>query len=546
MVLHSPPSQPLESVRPRREGVKPSRLSHTQLRNPPQRQCYQWSPARLIEAALANSEGVLSNTGALVVHTAPYTGRSPNDRFIVDDSPAIHANVDWGEINHPTTEAVFEKVYSKVCDYLAEKTVYVFDGYAGADKAHSLSVRFVNELALQNLFVHQLFIRPKEEDLDDFTPEFTVIAAPGLKLDPASDGTNSEVAVLVDLEKKLVLIAATRYAGEMKKAIFSVMNYLMPAEKVLPMHCSANVGSDGKSALFFGLSGTGKTTLSADPDRYLIGDDEHGWSEAGIFNFEGGCYAKAIKLDKTHEPQIWNAIKFGALVENVMLHPTTRQADYDDATVTENTRVGYPIESIPNAVLDGTGPHPSSIIFLTADAFGVLPPVARLTPEQAEYHFISGYTSKLAGTERGVTVPQAVFSACFGAPFMPRPPAVYAKLLHDRIRDHKAEVYLVNTGWQGGPYGVGIRISIPHTRAIITAALTGELAKVPYRHDALLNLAIPESCPGVPSELLNPRAQWKEAEAYDKTARELASRFVENFTQFDKVEHLKAAGPQLN
>ncbi len=506
-------------------------------------QHYQLSPARLVEIALQQGEGRLADTGAFVVETGHYTGRSPNDRFIVD-TPEVHSTIDWGTVNKPISTEVFERVYQKVQRYLADKDLYIFDGFAGADARYALKVRFINELASQNLFVHQLFIRPSAEQLQGFSPEFTVVSAPGLELDPKTDGVNSEAGILLNFERKMILIAATHYCGEMKKGIFSTMNYWMPERNVFPMHCSANVGHDGKSALFFGLSGTGKTTLSADPERILIGDDEHGWSQDGIFNFEGGCYAKAIKLSQKNEPEIWDAIRFGSICENVVIDPVSRIANYDDGSLTENSRVGYPIHYIPNASPSGMAPHPSTIIFLTADAFGVMPPVAKLTDAQAQYHFISGYTSKLAGTERGIVDPVAAFSTCFGAPFMPRNPSVYAALLKDRINHHKVNVYLINTGWMGGPYGVGSRISIPYTRAMVTAALNGDLEKQPFETHPIFNMAVPQSCPGVPSELLNPRDSWKDVAAYDTAAAKLAAMFVENFKQFKGVEHLVAAGPR--
>ncbi len=507
-------------------------------------QHYQLPVAKLVEIALANNEGELSDRGSLAVNTGKYTGRSPNDRFIVD-VPLVHDNIDWGKVNMPTTPEVFDRVFNKIKAYLDNKELFIFDGYAGADLRYAMPVRFVNELASQNLFVHQLFIRPTAEQLKTFKPEFTVICAPGLKLDPKTDGVNSEAAVILNFEKKMILIAATHYSGEMKKAVFSAMNYLMPERDVLPMHCSANVGKDGQSALFFGLSGTGKTTLSADPERTLIGDDEHGWSNHGIYNFEGGCYAKAIRLSKEDEPEIWEAIKFGSLSENIVLNPDTREPDFDDKSLTENTRVGYPIYFIPNASLMGTATQPSTIIFLTADAFGVIPPVSKLTVEQAQYHFISGYTSKLAGTERGIVDPQATFSTCFGSPFMPRPSAVYAKILMERIQEHGVNVYLINTGWQGGPYGVGKRISIPHTRAMVTAALNGDLEKQDFTTHPIFNVLVPKNCPGVPSEVLDPRTSWGDKNAYDEKAIQLAAMFIENFKKFSNVDHLVQVGPKI-
>lgn len=505
---------------------------------------YQSSVDELIRCAVENKEGVIADNGALSVTTGKYTGRSPNDRFIVDTAN-VHENIDWGDINRPISPEIFDKVYEKFKAYINDKDVFVFDGYCGADPKFALKARFINTYASQNLFVHQLFIRPTEEQLNGFTPEFTVVCLPNLKLDPATDGVNSEAGILVNLEKKLVLIAATQYSGEMKKSMFSIMNYLMPERGVFPMHCSCNVGKEDKSALFFGLSGTGKTTLSADPDRTLIGDDEHGWSSDGIFNFEGGCYAKAIRLSKENEPEIWDAIRHGALAENVVMKPGTTTFDYDDDSLTENTRVGYPITSIPNADLSGMAPHPSTVIFLTADAFGVLPAISKLTKEQAQYHFISGYTSKLAGTERGIKEPQAAFSSCFGAPFMPRPSSVYAKLLAERIDAHKVNVYLINTGWQGGAYGVGERISIPYTRAMVTAALTGTLEQEEFELHPVFNVLVPKACAGVPGEVLDPRLSWDDKSAYDKQAAKLAGMFVENFKQFNGVSHLVEAGPKV-
>ncbi len=506
------------------------------------KQFYQLSAPSLIEAALANEEGSLSESGALSVETGKYTGRSPHDRFFVD-TPEIHDKMDWSNSNKPISSDTFNKIFEKMKNFLKGRNVYIFDGYAGADEQYALPVRFINTLASQNLFVHQLFIRPTTDQLKTFKPGFTVICAPGLKLDPAVDGVNSEAGILVNVEKKIVLIAATQYSGEMKKSIFTVMNFMMPDHNVFPMHCSSNVGRDGRSALFFGLSGTGKTTLSADPNRTLIGDDEHGWSNNGIFNFEGGCYAKAIKLSKENEPEIWDAIRFGALAENVVMDPDSRVFDYDNDRLTENTRVGYPITHIPNVDLKGKASHPSTVIFLTADAFGVMPPIAKLTKEQAQYHFISGYTSKLAGTERGITEPQAAFSTCFGAPFMPRPSAVYAELLKKRIEEHNANVYLINTGWQGGPYGLGKRMSIPYTRAMVTAALDGTLENNEFEIHPIFNILVPKACPDVPSELLDPRSTWADKSAYDVQANKLAQMFVENFKQFANVDHLVKAGP---
>lgn len=504
---------------------------------------YQLSQAKLINDAVEKGEGILSETGALVVNTGIYTGRSPNDRFFVD-TPSVHGKINWSKSNKAISEEKFNKIFDKVKNYLENKEVYIFDGFACADKEYALPVRFVNDLASQNLFVQNLFIHPSSEEQEKFSPKFTVIAVPGLKLNPEIDGTNSEAAILVNIEKRIILVIASRYAGEIKKAIFTALNYLLPEANVFPMHCSANVGFDGKSALFFGLSGTGKTTLSADPNRKLIGDDEHGWSDKGIFNFEGGCYAKCINLSKENEPQIWNAIRTGALVENVTMFPGTKTLNFDDPVITENTRAGYPLGHIPNVVTSGTADHPETIVFLTADAYGVLPPVAKLTKEQAQYHFISGYTSKLAGTERGIVEPKATFSTCFGAAFMPLPSIVYAKLLAEKVEKYDTKVYLINTGWIGGPYGIGKRISIPYTRAIVNAALSGDLENVEYTLHPVFNMLVPKSCPNVPSEILDPKQTWQDKNAYDQAANKLAGMFLENIKKFEGAEHLVDAGPK--
>jgi phosphoenolpyruvate carboxykinase (ATP) len=503
------------------------------------------SPAQLTERAVDRGEGILSNTGALCVYTGKYTGRSPKDRFVVDEA-SIHDEIAWGSVNVPISTEKFDMIYKRMMAYLQNRELFVFDGFAGADRDYSLSVRVVNELASQNLFIHQLLIRPTQEELDSFVPGFTVIAAPGFKCIPEEDGVNSEAAIIVSFEKKCVLIAGSQYAGEIKKSVFSVMNFLMPARDVFPMHCSANVGKDGDTALFFGLSGTGKTTLSADPNRFLIGDDEHGWSKDGIFNFEGGCYAKCIKLSKEHEPEIWNAIKFGSLVENVVIDPETRICDYDDDSVTENTRVGYPVDYIPNAKIPSVAGHPKTVIFLTADAFGVMPPISKLSREAAMYHFVSGYTAKLAGTERGVTEPQATFSTCFGGPFLPRPASKYAEMLGKRIDEFGSNVYLVNTGWTGGPAsGEGKRMKLPYTRAMVTAALNGDLENGEFELDPVFNVLVPKTCPNVPTELLNPRNTWKDKDAYDAAAKDLAARFVKNFSKYEGMDPaVIAAGPK--
>lgn len=498
----------------------------------------------LVEKALQANEGTLSETGALVVNTGKYTGRSPDDKFVVD-YPSIHDEIAWGKVNVPMDPETFDKIYNKMTAYLQGRDIYIFDGFAGADPKYTQRFRIINELASQNLFIHQLLIRPEKEQLENFEPDFTIIAAPGFKCIPEIDGTNSEAAIIVSFEKKMVIIAGSQYSGEIKKSVFSVMNYLLPKNGVFPMHCSANIGAEGDTALFFGLSGTGKTTLSADPERMLIGDDEHGWSDNGVFNFEGGCYAKCINLSKENEPQIWNAIKFGALVENVVMDPETRVFDFNDGSLTENTRVGYPVEFIPNAAIPGVGGQPKTVVFLTADAFGVLPPIAKLDKDMAMFHFVSGYTSKLAGTERGITEPQATFSTCFGAPFLPLDPSVYAEMLGEKVAQSNANVYLINTGWSGGSYGVGKRMSLKYTRAMVTAALTGALDNVKFELDPIFNVYVPTECPNVPAEILNPKNTWADKAEYDKTAKMLAARFTENFKKYTHMpENIVKAGPK--
>lgn len=502
------------------------------------------SPAKLIAMAIENKEGKLSETGAFVVNTGKYTGRSPDDKFIVD-TPEYHNDISWGKVNKPIEQKYFDALYEKMKNYLNEKVLYIFDGFAGADKKYHKSFRIINELACQNLFIHQLLVRPTAEELENFEPDYTMLVAPGFKCDPEIDHVHSEAAIIIDYKKKIVLIAGSAYSGEIKKSVFSTMNFILPRQGVLPMHCSANKGNDGSTALFFGLSGTGKTTLSADPNRILIGDDEHGWSDDGVFNFEGGCYAKCINLSKEHEPEIWNAIKFGSLVENVVMDEESGKLDFDDNRYTENTRVGYPIDYIPNADVNGTGNQPKTVIFLTADAFGVLPPISKLDNNMAMYHFVSGYTSKLAGTERGITEPQGTFSTCFGAPFLPLDPSVYAEMLGDRLKKTGANVYLVNTGWSGGAYGVGSRIKLKYTRAMVTAALTGELEKSEFVLDDRFNVYVPKSCPGVPSEILSPKSTWADKEAYDKTAAHLAELFVNNFKKYENMpKNIVEAGPK--
>ncbi|MDP2892611.1 MAG: phosphoenolpyruvate carboxykinase (ATP) [Bacillota bacterium] len=505
------------------------------------------APALLVEKALERGEGHLLDNGALAVFTGKYTGRSPNDKFIVNEQ-SVRDDIAWGKINVPFEPGKFDSIYEKMMSYLQERELFIFDGFAGANKKYRIKVRVVNELASQNLFIRSMLLRPNEAELADLISghELTVICAPGFKCVPEVDGTRSECAILVSFERKLILIAGSQYAGEMKKSIFSYLNFALPKIGVCSMHCSANIGKDGDTALFFGLSGTGKTTLSADPKRKLIGDDEHGWCDEGIFNFEGGCYAKCIRLSRENEPQIYDAIRFGTLTENVVYDKQTRKPDYDDESVTENTRAGYPVDFIPNAELSGVGGHPRTVVFLTADAFGVMPPVAKLSKEAAMYHFVSGYTSKLAGTERGIIHPEPNFSTCFGAPFLPLHPGVYAKLLGERIEKHGAAVYLINTGWSGGPYGVGKRMSIRVTRDIVTAALNGELGDVPCRHDDIFNFDVPTYCPGVPGEVLNPQNTWGDKAAYERAAQELANKFAENFKAkyTDMPQDIVEAGPK--
>lgn len=489
---------------------------------------------QLIEHSIVCQEGILASNGALCVNTGKYTGRSPKDKFIVDE-PSIHDEIDWNTVNVPIAIEKFDLLYKRMLAYVQGKNLYVFDGYVGADPNYQLSVRVINELASHNLFVHQMFLRPTAEELKTHHPDFTVISVPGFQGDPDIDGINSEAFIVLSFEKRLVLIGGTHYAGEMKKSVFSFMNYIMTKRNVLPMHCSANMDQDGNTALFFGLSGTGKTTLSADPIRHLIGDDEHGWSDLGTFNFEGGCYAKTIRLSKENEPQIWEAIRFGAMLENVVLDENTRVPDYDDGSLTENTRVAYPVEHIPDCVIPGIGGHPKTVIFLTADAFGVLPPIAKLTHHQAIYHFMSGYTSKVAGTERGITEPQATFSACFGQPFLPLSATIYGKMLYEKLIKFGATVYLVNTGWTGGPYGIGSRIKLPLTRAMISAALSGELDRVAFHHHPIFKILVPESVPGVDRDILDPQKTWSDPAAYEQQAKALAKQFVENFKQFHQA-----------
>lgn len=505
--------------------------------------------AELIEEAILNKEAKLTGSGALMCDTGKFTGRSPKDRFIVKDDKTKDS-VWWGDINQPFSLGDFDQLYDKMVNFLEDKKVYVRDAYAGADKTHRLRIRVINTLAWHNLFCFNMFLRPEHYKLESFDPNFTILCVPEFEADPEKDGTRQKNFAIINFTKRMILIGGTGYSGEMKKGIFSVLNYLLPHEEnVLSMHCSANMGiQENDTAVFFGLSGTGKTTLSADPNRLLIGDDEHGWTEKNVFNFEGGCYAKVIDLSEEKEPDIWNAIGYGAILENTRFKQGTRDVDYTNCEVTENTRVSYPIYHIRNAVEPSIGGIPKNIFFLTCDAFGVIPPIQRLSKGQAMYHFISGYTSKVAGTEAGVTEPQLVFSACFGSPFLPLHPAKYAELLGEKMEQHETNVWLVNTGWTGGPYGVGSRISLKYTRAMISAALSGVLNNVGYRTHSIFGAEIPLTCPNVPNEILSPRETWKNDEAFYKKANDLARKFNENFKKFEAFanEEIMAGQPKPN
>ncbi|WP_163581383.1 phosphoenolpyruvate carboxykinase (ATP) [Gracilibacillus saliphilus] len=504
------------------------------------------SVSQLMEKAITHKEAMLTEKGALHAYTGEFTGRSPKDKYIVADS-ITKEHVTWGKVNQPMSQETFDSLYRRALAYMSERELFTFEGAAGADPKHKFSIRIINEFAWHNLFAQQLFIEQNDLDAKKQETDFTVICLPGLKADPSKDELNSETFIAISFERKTVLIGGTAYAGEMKKSIFSVLNYLLPFEGILPMHCSANRGDNSEDvALFFGLSGTGKTTLSADVERYLIGDDEHGWSESGVFNFEGGCYAKCIGLSQEKEPQIWDAIQYGSVLENVAIDRDTRQLHFDDSTHTENTRAAYSIANIPGAVNPSIAGHPKVIIFLTADAFGVLPPISQLTKEQAMYHFLSGYTSKLAGTERGVTEPEATFSTCFGEPFFPLDPIVYAELLGKKIAEHDVRVYLVNTGWSGGSYEVGERINLTYTRTMVRAAINGDLEKANYKQDSHFGLYVPDMIAGVPTEILTPRLTWGSQNDYDKKAQELAEKFSSNFNRFSNVSQaIVEAGPKI-
>ena len=492
------------------------------------------STAQLTEMAVKRNEGHLSRYGAFVALTGEHTGRSPNDKFTVKDS-ITEATTDWGKVNIAFDCDRFDAMVGRMCDYLIGRDVFVQDRFAGADPDHRLAVRIITERAWHAQFSRNMFLQPSQEEAEDFVPEFTVLQVPSFRADPTRDGTRSWIFVIVNFTRRLVIIGGTSYAGEIKKSIFSVLNFLLPPKGILPMHCSANIGPDGDAAVFFGLSGTGKTTLSADSSRTLIGDDEHGWGPNGIFNFEAGCYAKVINLSAEAEPEIYDTTRrFGTILENVVMNPNTRRLDLTDDRYTENTRGSYPLWFIPHASENGWGGHPRNIIMLTTDAFGVLPPVSKLSPEQAMYHFLSGYTARVAGTEKGVSEPSATFSTCFGGPFMLRRPWEYGELLANLMREHKTNCWLVNTGWSGGPYGVGKRMKIAHTRAMVHGALDGHLEKANFSPDPVFGVLVPDACPGVPSEVLQPRATWADKTAYDVTAAKLSAMFEVNFKQYEE------------
>lgn len=507
---------------------------------------YNYGTPALYEQVIRRREGLLAHLGPLVVRTGYHTGRSPNDKFFVRE-PESEKNIWWGKVNKGMSAECAERIYFKMMAYIQGKDLYVEDCFASADEKHKIGIRVITENAWHTLFVRNMFRRYKnDEEMANHITDFTIIQMPNFHADREVDCTNSEVFILLNFAKKLVLIGGTSYAGEIKKSVFTIMNYLMPLRGVMSMHCSANVGKQDDVALFFGLSGTGKTTLSADPNRKLIGDDEHGWSNDGVFNYEGGCYAKVIKLSEEAEPEIYECTrKFGTILENVQIDAQTRRLDLDDETFTENTRAAYPLTHLSNIVEDGKAGHPKNIVMLTADAFGVLPPLSKLTTEQAMYHFISGYTAKVAGTEKGVTEPKATFSTCFGAPFMALHPSVYANLLGEKIVEHKVNCWLVNTGWTGGPYGIGNRMKIKYTRAMLTAALEGKLDKVEFVKDPFFNLMVPQTCPDVPSEVLNPKNTWKDKNAYDEQAKKLANMFVDNFKEYAEgtSEVIQKSGP---
>lgn len=504
------------------------------------------SPEKLAEIAIEKGQATQTSTGAININTGEFTGRSPKDRFIVYDN-ITKDSVWWGDINIPFDEEKFEQLHKRVIEYLNGKELFVRDAYACADSRFTMNLRVVNEYAWSNLFAYNMFLRPSEEEINNFSAEWTIINAPGFMADPKIDGTRQHNFAILNFSKKIVLIGGTGYTGEIKKSIFSALNFILPFEKnVLAMHCSANIGKKGDTAVFFGLSGTGKTTLSADPERNLIGDDEHGWIGNTVFNFEGGCYAKCIDLTAEKEPDIFAAVKEGALLENICFYDGTNEVNYKDTSLTENTRVSYPIDHIKNIAKPSVGENPKNIFFLTADAFGVLPPVSKLSSGQAMYHFISGYTAKVAGTEAGITEPQTTFSACFGAPFMPLHPTKYAEMLGIKMQEQNVNVWLINTGWSGGPYGVGERISLNYTRSMISAILNGDLENVKYNTHSVFGLKMPDSCPNVPADILNPKNTWKDKNKYDVKANKLADAFNKNFEQFsdNANEKILSAAPK--
>ncbi|SHM06608.1 phosphoenolpyruvate carboxykinase (ATP) [Chitinophaga sp. CF418] len=508
---------------------------------------YQLEPAELIAQTVASGQGTITSSGALAVNTGQFTGRSPKDKFIVKDELTA-TTVNWNDFNIPVNPGSFDRLYDKITRYFTGKDVWVRDGYACADPAYRVNIKVITETPWANLFAYNMFLRPAEEELDYIQPEWTVIQAPGFLADPATDGTRQDNFAMINFTRKMIIIGGTAYTGEIKKGIFSILNYILPHDHgVLSMHCSANQGEQGDTAIFFGLSGTGKTTLSADPDRKLIGDDEHGWAADNIFNFEGGCYAKCIDLSEEKEPQIFHAIREGALLENTICHPGTTDVNYADKCITENTRVSYPLHYIDNALIPSIGGVPENIFLLTCDAYGVLPPISRLTPEQAMYQFISGYTARVAGTETGITEPTTTFSTCFGAPFLPLHPVKYAAMLGEKLRRHKAKVWLVNTGWTGGAYGTGQRIKLSYTRAMVAAALKGQLDKLAYKDHPVFGFSIPESCPGVPAELLDPINTWADKAAYDKQANALGHKFIHNFEKYadQATPEILSASPRI-
>ncbi len=529
-------------------GIKPENASVSDLGLGNVSMAY-WNlhPSELIEDTISRGEGVLADTGALAIDTGEFTGRSPKDKFVVYDE-TTKDSVWWGDVNNRFEADKFESLYHRMTAYLSGKEIYVRDAYACADPQFRINIRVINEFSWSNLFAYNLFLRPTQEELTNFKHEWLIVNAPGFMADPKIDGTRQHNFAIINFSKKIILIGGTGYTGEIKKSIFTVLNYILPHEKkVLSMHCSANIGKDGDTAIFFGLSGTGKTTLSADPNRKLIGDDEHGWADNSVFNFEGGCYAKCVDLSAEREPQIFNAIKFGSLLENINFYDNTTTVDYCNISKTENTRVSYPSNYIANAVEPAVGDIPKNIFFLTCDAFGVLPPISRLSPAQAMYHFISGYTAKVAGTEMGITEPTLTFSACFGKAFLPLHPTKYAELLGEKLKKHKVNVWLLNTGWVGGKYGMGSRIKLSYTRALITAALNGELDKAEYGTTPYFKLNFPKACTGVPSDILEPRNSWADKAAFDHTAQNLAASFVKNFEQYASAANaeIMAAAPRV-